>query len=194
MKQLIDFIPLILFFIFYKMSPQSIEIMNYAIPLGGIYSATLALVISTVLISLIEFMIYKKISKAQFITLIAVLLFGGLTLGFKNDLFIKWKAPVINWVFGIAILCSAFIGKKTLIERMMGHVITMPPYIWKNLNLSWAIFFILLGTANLYVAFNFETIWVDFKIFGSLGLTLLFTMLQIILLRKHIKPIQSTHP
>ncbi|MBE8215641.1 MAG: septation protein IspZ [Endozoicomonadaceae bacterium] len=190
MKQVIEFIPLIFFFIFYKMSPKTFEIMNHSITLGGIYTATGSLIITTTLVVMIEWIYYKTISKGQLITLAAVLIFGGLTLCFKNDLFIKWKAPVINWVFGLTFLLSAFIGKKPIIERLMSHAIQLPSSIWHKLNMSWAVFFMILGSLNLYVAFHFEAIWVDFKIFGSLGLTIFFTLVQVILLRKHIQPVK----
>lgn len=191
MKQLFDFLPLILFFIIYKMDPRSIEVAGHAVTLGGIYSATFILIISTVLIYGFQLIRQKKLDRSQVITLIAVILFGGLTLGFHSDTFIKWKAPVINWIFGIAFLLSPYIGREPLIKRMMGHAMILPEHLWKRLNISWALFFLALGTANLYVAFTFEDFWVDFKIFGSLGLTLLFIIGQFIILGKRIQPIEK---
>jgi len=192
MKQFFDFLPLILFFIIYKMSPHSISMAGFSFEIGGIYSATFLLILSTIAIYGTQFIRQKKLDKSQLITLVAVIIFGGLTLTFHSDAFIKWKAPVINWVFGLAFLISPLFSNKTLIERVMGHAISLPKSLWKRLNISWAIFFIALGTANLYIAFTFERYWVDFKVFGSLILTILFIILQFIILGKHIKPVEKT--
>ncbi|MGB1271898.1 MAG: septation protein IspZ, partial [Endozoicomonas sp.] len=96
-------------------------------------------------------------------------------------------APIVNWIFAAAFLGSQFIGEKTLIQRMMGHAITLPDETWVKMNLSWVVFFVLLGAANLFVAFTFHEIWVDFKVFGSLILTFLFVIGQFLLISKHIR-------
>lgn len=192
MKQFFDFLPLIIFFIVYKMSPKNLDIVGHSVTLGGIYSATFLLIASTIIIYGAQFLRQKKLEKSQLITLIAVIIFGGLTLSFHSDTFIKWKAPVINWVFGLAFLFSSIFGKKTLVERMLGSVIILSDALWKRLNTSWAIFFILLGTANLYVAFHFEKYWVDFKVFGSLILTIVFIVGQFIVLGKNMKAVEKT--
>ena len=194
MKQLFDFLPLIFFFIFYKMDPRSIEIAGHPYTLGGIYSATFILILSTIVIYGFQFIKQKKLDRSQVITLLGVMLFGGLTLGFHSEVFIKWKAPVINWVFGIVFILSPYVTKQPLIQKMMGHAVALPENMWRRLNLSWAVFFLALGTANLYVAFNFEHYWVDFKVFGSLGLTLLFIIGQFIILGKHMKPVKKNEP
>ena len=189
MKQLLDFIPLFIFFIVYKIPHYSIDIAGYTVTLGGIYSATFCLMISTAVIYGSQFLQRKKLEKSQLITLVAVTLFGGLTLTFHSDVFIKWKAPVINWIFGCAFFLSQYIGQRPLIQRMLGHVIELPDPLWRRMNISWTIFFLVLGSVNLYVAFTFEKFWVDFKVFGSLILMLIFTMGQFIIIGKHIKPI-----
>ncbi|MCY4177787.1 MAG: septation protein A [Endozoicomonadaceae bacterium] len=191
MKQFFDFLPLIVFFIVFKITPKPIDVAGFHFTLGGIYSATQLLIASTILIYGFQYLKYKKLDKNQIITFIAVIVFGGFTLAFHSDVFIKWKAPVINWIFGFVFLFSAYISKKPLIRRMLEHAITMPDSVWKSLNFSWAIFFLALGTANLYVAFNFERYWVDFKVFGSLGLTLLFIIVQMIFIAKHIQPVKK---
>ena len=192
MKQLFDFLPLILFFIIYKLTPHSFgNIAGYNISIGGIYSATAILIIATTLIYGCQYLIRRTLDKNQLITLFAVLLFGGLTLSFHSDTFIKWKAPVVNWIFGAAFLISSYIGKQPLVKRLMGSAMNLPENLWYRLNISWALFFVLLGTANLYVAFTFERFWVDFKVFGSLGLTLFFVIAQLILLSKYIQPVDK---
>ncbi len=191
MKQFFDFLPLIFFFIVYKMDPRAFELAGHEMSIGGIYSATFILITSTLIIYGFQLIRQKKLDKSQIITLIAVIFFGGLTLGFHSDTFIKWKAPVINWIFGLAFLLNPLFSKTPLIKRMLGHAMALPDNLWKRLNLSWAVFFLLLGTANLYVAFVYEKFWVDFKVFGSLGLTLLFVIVQFIFIGKNIQPLEK---
>jgi intracellular septation protein len=120
--------------------------------------------------------------------LILLLFFGGITLLLQDEVFLKWKPTVVNWLFGAAFLGSQFIGSKTIIERMMGHAIELPAAIWTRLNLAWTVFFIALGIINLYVAFNFDTdTWVDFKLFGMLGLTIVFVLAQAVNLTRQMK-------
>lgn len=187
MKQLIDFIPLILFFVVYKMDPAMIEAGGLTVELGGPFSATLVLMLASVIVYGGMFLKHRQLEKSQMITLGAVVLFGGMTLAFHNEAFLKWKAPIVNWVFAAAFLGSQFIGEKTLIQRMMGHALTLPDEVWVKMNLSWVVFFVLLGAANLFVAFTFHEIWVDFKVFGSLILTFLFVIGQFLLISKHIR-------
>jgi len=188
MKQLIDFIPLILFFLVYKMDPRLVSLGGTEIELGGPFSATLVLMATSVVVYGGLFLKNKTLEKSHAITLAAVLLFGGMTLLFHDEAFLKWKAPIVNWIFAAALLGSQFIGDKPLMQRMMGHALTLPDEIWLKMNLSWVVFFVLLGAANLFVAFTFHEIWVDFKIFGSLILTFLFVIIQFMLISKHIRP------
>ncbi|WP_299727798.1 septation protein A [uncultured Endozoicomonas sp.] len=188
MKQLIDFIPLILFFVVYKMDPRTVEVGANAFELGGPFSATLVLMVTSVIIYGSLFLKNRTLEKAHIVTLVAVVLFGSMTLFFHDEAFLKWKAPIVNWIFAVAFLGSQFIGEKTLLERMMGHALTLPKDIWLKMNISWVVFFLLLGAANLFVAFTFHNIWVDFKVFGSLILTFLFVIGQFLLISKHIQP------
>ncbi|MFG0379585.1 septation protein A [Pseudomonas sp. zbq_18] len=186
MKQFIDFIPLILFFIVYKLDPRTVELAGQAFELGGIFSATAVLIVSSVVVYGILFLMQRKLEKGQWLTLAACLLFGGMTLAFHSETFLKWKAPVVNWLFALGFAGSHFIGDKVLIQRIMGHAITLPQLIWTRLNLAWVAFFVFSGCANLFVAFTFHDIWVDFKVFGSLGMTVLFLVAQGVYLARHI--------
>ena len=186
MKQFIDFIPLILFFIVYKLDPRTVELAGQTFELGGIFSATAVLIISSVVVYGILFLMQRKLEKGQWLTLAACLLFGGMTLAFHSETFLKWKAPVVNWLFALGFAGSHFIGDKVLIQRIMGHAINLPQQIWTRLNLAWIAFFIFSGCANLFVAFTFHDIWVDFKVFGSLGMTVLFLVAQGVYLARHI--------
>ena len=186
MKQFIDFIPLILFFIVYKLDPRNVELAGQAFELGGIFSATAVLIISSILVYGTLFLVQRKLEKGQWLTLVACLVFGGMTLAFHSETFLKWKAPVVNWLFALGFAGSHFIGDKVLIQRVMGHAIQLPQAIWTRLNLAWIAFFVFSGCANLFVAFTFQDIWVDFKVFGSLGLTVLFLVAQGVYLARHI--------
>jgi len=185
--KLLEFLPLILFFIVYKMDPRQIEVMGEFFELGGIFSATAILICATIIVYGLVFIRNKTLDKNQCISLVAVLIFGALTISFRNELFLKWKAPVVNWIFGVILLFSQFVGKEPVMKRFFGEVLSLPDSVWWKLNMAWALFFIALGTANLYVAYNYEKIWVDFKIFGSLGLTLLFVIIQTVFLAPYIK-------
>ena len=186
MKQFIDFIPLILFFIVYKLDPRTVELAGQSFELGGIFSATAVLIASSVVVYGALFLLQRKLEKGQWLTLLACLVFGGMTLAFHSETFLKWKAPVVNWLFAAGFAATHFIGDKVLIQRIMGHAVQLPQPIWVRLNLAWIAFFVFSGCANLFVAFTFHDIWVDFKVFGSLGMTVLFLVAQGVYLARHI--------
>ncbi|WP_225772661.1 septation protein A [Pseudomonas sp. Marseille-Q5115] len=186
MKQLIDFIPLLLFFIVYKTEPRTLDLAGHSFAFGGIFSATAFLIGSSLVVYGLLFIRQRRLEKSQWLTLLACLLFGGMTLAFHSETFLKWKAPVVNWLFALAFLGSHFIGDRVLIQRIMGHALSLPAAVWNRLNVAWIIFFLICGAANLFVAFTFERFWVDFKVFGSLGMTLLFLLGQGVYLSRHL--------
>lgn len=194
MKQFIDFIPLLLFFLTYKMSPHQVDLGGYSFQLGGIFSATAVLIASSVVVYGGIFAHQRKLDKGQWLTLIACLLFGGFTLAFHSESILKWKAPTVNLIFAVAFLGSHFIGNKPLIQRMLGHIVELPRSAWVRLNLAWVGFFIVCGLANLFVAFHFPSIWVDFKVFGSLAMTLVFLIGQGMYLARHMHHEDPQHP
>lgn len=178
MKFMFDFFPVLLFFIAYKMY--------------DIYTATAVLILACFVQTVGHWVIHRSFEKSHLITLVLVALFGGATLLLQDEMFIKWKPSVINWLFGIAFIGSQFIGEKNLIQRMLGAQLELPLTVWRNLNSAWALFFIALGFVNLYVVYNFDTdTWVDFKMFGLMGLTLGFMLLQGLYLARHIKEIPA---
>jgi len=173
-KILFDFFPIILFFITYKFY--------------GFYLATIAAIVATIMQTGLYWYRYRKLEKTQLITLILIVVFGGATILLENELIFKWKPTVINWLFGVVFLASHWIGKKTIIERMMGNNVTLPKPTWIKLNLSWSIFFIFLGFINLYVVYNYDTdTWVNFKLYGLISITLLFSLAQALYLSKQLK-------
>jgi intracellular septation protein len=193
-KQFIDFIPLILFFIVYKLEPRAVELAGHTYMLGGIFSATAVLIISSVIVYGAIFLLHRRLEKGQWLTLVACLVFGGMTLAFHSETFLKWKAPVVNWLFALAFAGSHFIGDRPLIQRVMGHALSLPQAVWVRLNLAWIAFFLVCGFANLFVAFTFHEFWVDFKVFGSLGMTVLFLVGQGVYLARHIHDGETEKP
>lgn len=174
MKLLTEFLPIFLFFIVYKFA--------------GIYWATGAAIIVSSAQFVTFWLKHKRVDSMQLITLLCIVLLGGATLTLHNELFIKWKPTAINWAFALAFLISHYFGKKPLVQRIMESNLQLPQAIWQRLNMSWVIFFTLTGAANIYVAYHFSTdIWVNFKLFGLLGLTLVFVLIQSLYLVKHVK-------
>lgn len=180
MKVFLEYIPLILFLILYKLDPRTFEFAGNEFSVGGIYSATAMLMASTVVVYGFYLLKEKRLSRMQWIVVIAVLLFGTTTLLLRSEDILKWKAPAVNWLIGMIFLGSQFIGKQNMAQNMFGHMVNMPAVRWKRLNLGWALTFFVVGTANLFVAFNFHDYWVDFKVFGSFGLLLVATIAQIV--------------
>ncbi len=164
-----------------------VDVAGHSFELGGPISGTFFLIVASAIVYGGIFIKNKTLEKSQLITLVAVVLFGGMTLAFQNESFLKWKAPIVNWIFAAAFLGSQFIGQKTLVQRMMEHAVSLPEEVWVRMNLSWVVFFIFLGVANLYVAFTFHEFWVDFKVFGSLILTFVFVVLQFLVISKHMR-------
>lgn len=175
-KLLFDFLPIVIFFAVYKYS-------------GDIITATAVLIPATIAQVLFVYWRTGKVEKMLLVTLALVVVLGGATVIFENKAFLQWKPTVVNWLFGIAFLGSEFIGSRNILERMMGGQIELPKAIWRRLNLMWIAFFIFIGTANLYVAFSghySEDQWVNFKLFGMLGITLVFVILQGFYLARHV--------
>ena len=182
MKFLIDFFPVLAFFIAFKI-PENTE--------QGIYLATATIIVATLLQLAINWVIYRRFEKAHVITFAVVLVFGGATLWLHDERFIKWKPTIVVWIFAVIALASEFIGDKNLFRRFIGMVdenINVPDFVWSRLNLTLVVFFILVGLLNLYVAFNYDrAIWVDFKVIGLTLINVLFMAGQIFYLFRYIK-------
>jgi intracellular septation protein len=165
MQLLFDFFPVIAFFAAYK--------------LADIYVAT-AVIIAAVLIQVVvQWVRHRKISPMMLISTALVLVFGTITLLVHDKTFIQWKPTVLNWLFGAGFLVSQFVGEQPIIQRLMGANLTLERAVWLKLNLMWVAFFGLMGALNLYVAYSFdESTWVNFKLFGMMGLTLFFALVQ----------------
>jgi intracellular septation protein len=173
MKFLFDFFPIMLFFAFYKYL--------------GIFPATAAAIITT-LMQLI-WVRYKtgKYQKTLLISFLSILILGGTSILLQDEMFIKWKTTCVYWLLALAFLFSRLFSKKTFIEQLVQQSISLPRKIWQQLNIAWVVFFTLMGLLNLFVVYNFDTdTWVNFKFFGTFGLTLVFILGQGIYMTKHI--------
>jgi len=174
MKLLVDFFPILLFFLAYKFF--------------GIYWATgVAIAAAGLQVGYVRLR-WRRWDKLQLMTLFLITVLGGATLFFHEEIFIKWKPTLINWLFAAVFLGSQYVGKAPIIQRLMKQQISLPAEIWRRLNLSWVVFFLLSGLANLYVVYHFDTnTWVNFKLFGLMGLTIIFIILQAFYLARHLR-------
>ena len=188
MKQIAEFIPIALFFIVYQLDGETLSLGGWQYNFDGIYSATAVLMIATVLQVALTWAITREFEKRLMWLLLAVLLFGGATLAFHNQMFIQWKPTIFNWILAIAFGGSQFIGDKNLMERTLGSQIHLPKPVWTKLNLLWVGNFALVGALNLVVAYGFsEATWVSYKLYSAIGFTLLLTILTALLISPHLK-------
>ena len=167
MQLFVDYLPILIFFgaYFYK----------------GIYFATGMLMVVMPVVMLAQWAISRKLNKIYAASTALVLILGSATLLLRNPLFLYWKPTVLNWAIGLAFLGSQFIGEKPFAQRMLGGAASLEENQWRRLNQIWVVFFLFIGSINLYVAYTFsEPTWVKFKLFGMLGLTFLFVMVQTI--------------
>lgn len=215
MKFLADFLPVILFFVAYK--------------LYGIYVATVVAILAAAAQVGWTRWRHGRVENIHLTTLLLLLLFGGLTLALRDPIFVMWKPTIINWLFAGVFLASFWFGERPLTERMMGQAVQAPRDIWRRLNWAWVGFFLVAGLINLYVVYvgsgffsaqqaliqasgerqvdlaqcavDFtgdllllcdsaqaaEEIWVNFKLFGMMALTLVFVVAQALYLSRHLQ-------
>lgn len=218
MKFLADFFPILVFFLIYK--------------LYDIYAATAVAIVASLGQVAYYWLKNQRVETMHLVTLVLLVVFGGLTLLLQDRTFIMWKPTIVNWLFALAFLVSQFWGERPLIERMMAQAIELHSPVWRRLNLMWVVFFTLMGIANLMVASDFfnaerallvaagsttdidltrcaelftgqvlqlcqeaqsrEAFWVNFKLFGMMGLTLVFVVGQAFYLARHIKDPEPT--
>lgn len=183
MQLLVDYIPLVVFILayFYK----------------DIFFATGMLMAVMPVVLVLQWLMTKKINKIYAASTALVLVLGGATLAFRNPTFLYWKPTVLNWLIAIVFLGSQWIGEKPIVQRMLDNAAELSPEQWVRLNQIWVVFFSIVGGINLYVAYNFsEAFWVKFKLFGMLGLTLVFVVIQSVWLtlatQKNAKPAEDS--
>jgi intracellular septation protein len=174
MKFLFDLFPVALFFVAFKVF--------------DIYTATAVAIAATFLqIGWLKWK-HRKVDTMMWVSLAIIVVFGGATLALHDETFIKWKPTVLYWLFAASLAGSALLFRRNLIRAMLGEQMRMPDGVWTRLNWSWVGFFMFMGAANLFVAYTFPTdTWVNFKLFGGMGLMLVFVVLQALFLARHIE-------
>ncbi len=173
-KMLNDLLPAIVFFAVYKMY--------------NIFYATAALIIITVAQVIYDYVVYRKIDKMKILIALLVIVFGGATLYFHNEEFIKWKVSIINWLLGFGLIVCTYIMKEPPMKKLLQDAVSLSEKQWRSINNSWGVYFIFLGTVNIIVALCYSTdIWMNFKMFGLMGMTIVFLIIQSIFISKYAK-------
>lgn len=177
MQFLYEIFPVLLFFLAFKFY--------------DIYVATIVGILSTLLLVIFNRCYVGKWDKKQLITLAVFVFFGGLTLYFHNPIFVKWKPTIIFWVFSIVLLGSQLFTSRPLIQRMMTNMLQdkgeIPTKVWQILNIVWAVFFVILGAVNLYIAYHYSSdAWVNFKFYGITAALLGLSIVQAIYLTRYM--------
>jgi intracellular septation protein len=174
MKFLFDLFPVLLFFVAFK--------------LAGIYVATgVAIAASLLQVAWLKLR-RQRVEPMLWASLAIIVVFGGATLVLQDETFIKWKPTVLYWLFGMVLAGAALVFRRNLIRSMLSEQVKLPEPMWARLNWSWVGFFAFMGAANLYVAYHYPTdLWVNFKLFGGMGLMLLFVVVQALFLARYME-------
>ncbi len=171
MTQLLDFVPILIFVVVFFTS--------------DIYWATAALMVAVTVQAGGYLLLKKPLSREFKITLWASLVFGGLTLFFRNETFIQWKPTIVNWLLAASLVGSFYVGRTNLMKRLLGHQLTLVDEVWTRLNFGWAFGFFLAGVLNLVVAYNFSMeFWVSYKLIGGFALTFLYIVITMVYLSR----------
>ncbi len=185
MQAFIDFLPVVAFVVAYWLT--------------DFHTAIKVIMAAMVLQVAVTWLVTRTVSRMTLASAVLVVVLGGVSLVLKNELIFKWKPTILNWAFAAVFLGSQFIGERTVVQRLLQSVareqISLSGSDWRKLNLMWVVFFIFSGAANIYVAYNFpENIWVNFKLFGLLGLTFVFVLLQSVWLSRRENPAAAENP
>ena len=202
MKLLLDFLPILLFFGTFKYTEShkewaaafATEHLGWMVAGGTVGTTEAPVMLATVVVviaSLVQVAWLKargkKVDLMLWISLTLVVVLGGLTVWLHSETFIKWKPTGLYWAMGLSFLISQTLLGKNLLKLMMGEQMQLPDAVWKRLGLAWVVFFAAMGVLNLWVAYNFSTsTWVNFKLFGGIGLMLLFTLGQGLYISRHL--------
>lgn len=198
MKLLFDLFPVALFFLAYQFGeshPQTAVAFLNDIGLNpsdaakpGVFLATAVAILATFVQIAWSWLRHRKVDGMLWLSFGLITVFGGATLMLHDENIIKWKPTVLYWLFALALGLGPVLFERNFIRMMMEKQLSLPEPVWIRLNLGWAGFFTFLGATNLFVAFRFSTdTWVNFKMFGTLGLMLVFILMQGLYLSRHIK-------
>jgi intracellular septation protein len=174
MKFLFDLLPVLLFFVAFK--------------LADIYVATAVAIAATFVQVAWLKLRGRRVEPMLWASLGIIVVFGGATLALQDETFIKWKPTVLYWLLGAVLGAAALLFRRNLIRVMLSQQVQLPDPVWNRLNWSWVAFFAFMGALNLYVAYNYSTdLWVNFKLFGGMGLMLVFVVAQALFLARHVE-------
>ncbi len=203
MKLLFDFLPIILFFVAFKYAEAhkawaasfATSQLGFLVSGGEVGSNEAPVLLATVVVIVATLaqvawlkLRGRKVDTMLWVGLGLVVVLGGATIYFHNETFIKWKPSVLYWAMGVAFWISPLLFGRNLLRSLMGAQMQLPARVWHRLNFAWVAFFAAMGLLNLWVAYSFSTdIWVDFKLFGGIGLMLLFTLAQGLYLNRYLK-------
>lgn len=198
MKFLFDLLPVLLFFAAYKFagtSPEASHALVTRVLGDGIAASQAPILIATAvaILATVGQVLWlmargRKVDTMLWVSLVIIVVFGGATLFLHDASFIQWKPTVLYWLFALTLAGSALFLKRNLIRSLMQEQVQLPDPVWSRLNLSWIAFFIVMGILNIYVAKNYsEDTWVDFKLYGGMGLMFLFVLGQGFMLSRHIE-------
>jgi len=210
MKLLLDFLPIILFFAAFKYSEANAawasnfatEHFGFLVQGGKVGTAEAPVLLATIVVivaTLAQVLFLKlrgrKVDTMLWVSLVLVVVLGGLTVYFHSDTFIKWKPSVLYWVMGLSFWLSPLLFGKNLLRVLLGEQFELPAKVWHRLNFAWVAFFAVMGFLNIWVAYTFSlAAWVNFKLFGSLGLMLVFTIAQGLYLSRYVKDDEMKGP
>ena len=210
MKILLDFLPIVLFFLTFNQAekrpdeaaPLATDWFGFMVSGGAVGPKEAPVLLATVVVILATMLqvVYlkvrgQKVDTMLWVSLGLVTVLGGATIYFHSDTFIKWKPSVLYWVMALAFWLSPILAGKNLLKLMMGEQIALPAFVWRNLNVAWIVFFALMGVLNLWIAYSFDTsTWVTFKSFGGMGLMLVFMVAQGFYLNRHLQSPDAAAP
>ena len=210
MKFLFDFLPIILFFIAFRVADGHADAaarfatdhLGFMVS-GGVVGpgeapvllATIVVIVATAVQIVLFLLARRKIDTMLWVTFAVVTILGGATIWFHNPTFIKWKPSALYWATGIAFWLSESLFGKNLLKSALGDQLAMPEVIWRRLNLAWIAFFVVMGFVNLYVAYNYSTsAWATFKVFGLTGFMLVFMLVQGVVVARHVRLLDEPEP
>jgi intracellular septation protein len=202
MKILLDFLPILLFFLTFKYADGhkdwaaafATDHLGFMVAGGKVGPEEAPVLLATVVVvaaTIVQVAWLKanrrKVDLMLWVSLVLVVVLGGLTVWLHSETFIKWKPTLLYWAMGLALAIGQAVFGRNLLRLLMGEQLTLPDAVWRRLNLAWIGFFVAMGGLNLWIAYRFSTeIWVDFKLFGSLGLMLVFTIAQGVYLSRYL--------
>ena len=188
MKQFAELLPVVLFFVAYQLDGRTLTLGGWEYHFDGIYSATAVLMIATVAQLVLTRLLSGHVEKRLLLLTAVVCVFGAATLLLRNQLFIQWKPTIFNWVLAAVFVGTHALTGKTVMERAIGTQLSLPAIAWRKLNSLWVANFVVVGALNLYVAYRFsEAAWVSYKLYSSIGFTLLVTALTVVLIMPYVK-------